>query len=181
VRVLDTKFILPVICLLVYSVLFSPSSVSAESTEGTRIYVVNMQQVINESRIGVKAREAIESEIKKREKELEAARNEIQKAAQDLQRQASVLSSDALAERQEALKRKERDFTLRYQDQRGEVARRNEAELGKVIESIRQVVNELGDQNGYPLILDYDRYILYSQQSLDLTPEVISILNSRHR
>jgi len=167
------------ICFLL---LFSASDdLQAETTSGGKIYIVNMQQVINESNIGIKAREAIEGEIKKREKELESARNEIRKSAEDLQRQASVLSAEALEERQEALKRKERDFSLKYQDQRSEVARRNEAELGKVIQSIRQVVSELGQKHGYPLILDHDRYVLYSNESLDLTGEVIQILNSRHR
>jgi outer membrane protein len=159
---------------LLVTILFTPLAVGAQTT----VYVVNMQQVINESRLGQSAREKVESQIKTKESELEKQRDELRKLSADIQRQAAVLSADALAERQENLKRKERDFSIKYQDHRSEIARQNESELTRVIETIRGVIRELAQKNNYEIILDHDaRFVVHASSERDLTPEVIKMVN----
>lgn len=144
------------------------------------VYVVDMQRVINESVVGKGARSNLEADLKKRELLLEKKRQELQRMQEDLQKQASLLSAAALEEKRQVVARTERDFTRMIQDQRAEAAKKGDVEMARVVKEIDAVIAELGTKGNYQFIIERDpRIVVYSSARVDLTGDVIKVLNEK--
>jgi len=150
------------------------------SAETPTVYVVDMQKIINDSLVGKGARANLEADYKKREVLLERKQQELRKLQEDIQKQSGLLSSAALEEKRQVLARTERDFSRLVQDQRAEAAKKGDAEMGRVVKEIDGVVNELGSKGSYPFIIERDpRVVVFASSRIDLTAEIIKILNER--
>jgi outer membrane protein len=144
------------------------------------VYVVDMQRVINESLAGKAARSNLEADAKKREVVLDRSRQELTKLQEDLAKQGSLLSASALEEKRQMFAKKERDFGRLLQDQRAEMAKRQEVEMAKVIKEIDAVIAAIGANGDYPFIIEKDpRLVLHATERLDLTGEVVKELNAK--
>jgi len=144
------------------------------------VYVVDMQRVINDSLVGKAARSNLEADAKKREVILEKNRQELTKLQEDLAKQGTLLSPNALEDKRQIFAKKERDFGRLLQDQRAEMAKRQEVEMAKVIKEIDGVIAEIGAQGDYPFIIEKDpRLVLYANERLDLTDAVVKALNAK--
>ena len=168
------------ISLLSSVVLVVPGAVLSEAHKTLdSIYVVDIQRVIDESIIGKAARNNVEADIKKSSLKLEQQKVELDKLRTEIDKQSALLSPDALEGKRDLLSKKEKEFSRAYQDQREEVSKKNGAEIGKVIEQIDKVVKELAGKNNYDFILERDsRFVVYADSKLDLTADVIKILDS---
>lgn len=154
--------------------------VAAAESASDQIYVVDMQRVINESVIGKAARSNLESDAKKGQGKLEKLKQEVMGLRQSLEKQGSLLSSEAMQGKAESLGKKERELGRALQDQREELARKNNQEIKKVVDEIDKVVRELAKKKGYRFIIERDQqFVVYAEKDLDLTDEVISILDDK--
>jgi outer membrane protein len=168
------------IFLLLWALLagISPAALAANPDDG--IFLVDMQRIINESILGKAARNNLEAEAKKRQASLGGAKAELDKMKTDLEKQASVLSAAALDERRAALEKKAREFERAVHDQREELSRKNGAEIEKLVKQINSVVRELAEKGNYKFVMEKDaRVVLYADSSLDITDQVLKILDSR--
>lgn len=153
---------------------------SVVNAEAPTVYVVDMQRVINESLVGKGARSNLEADFKKREVVLEKKRQELQRMQEDLQKQGSLLSPAAVEEKRQVMARTERDFARMVQDQRAEAAKKGDVEMARVVKEIDAVVADLGTKGNYQFIIERDpRIVVYSSSRLDLTAEVIKLLNEK--
>lgn len=155
-------------------------AVSKGYADSPTVSVVDMQRVINESIVGKGARSNLEADLKKREVLLENKRQELQRLQEDLQKQASLLSAAALEEKRQVVVRTERDFTRMVQDQRAEAAKKGDVEMARVVKEIDAVVAELATKGNYQFIIERDpRIVVYSSARVDLTGDVIKMLNEK--
>ena len=165
--------------LVVLGVSFSQHLVYAEDAVEP-IYVVDMQRVISESVMGKAAKNTLEAEIKKREGQLQKLSGDLKALKGDLEKQAALLSPEALKEKRESLEKKEREFQRTFQDQREEIGKKNNEEIGKVVKQIDLVVQEIAKERGYRFIMERDsRVVIYADKRLDLTDEVVEALDSK--
>lgn len=143
------------------------------------IYVVDMQRIINESVIGKAARNNVEEEIKKKKVILDKSKLEVDKIKEDIEKQSSLLSPEAIESKKELLSKKQRDFERAYQDQREDIARKNNESMMKVVSQIEEVIKEIATKNSYKFVMEKDlRVIVYVNDKYDISSEVIKILNT---
>lgn len=144
------------------------------------VWVVDMQRVMNTSVAGKAARNTLEADAKKAELALEAQRSEVLRIREQLEKQAALLSRQAIQEKRETLAEKERDLARALSDQREELLRKNQAQIGKVVEAAREVVAELAARDGKKLIIEKDaRAVLFVNEHYDLTDEVVAALDRK--
>lgn len=144
------------------------------------VYVVDMQKIIDESLVGKGARSNLEADLKKREAMLERRRAELQKLSEDIQKQSGLLSSAALEEKRQILVKNEREFGRLLQDQRAEAAKKNNAEMARVIKEIDAAIAEIGAAGKYPFIIEKDpRTVVYASSRIDITADVVKLLNKK--
>ena len=151
---------------------------SASGADGVKIGYVDMRVALNESEAGKKAKIELESLIKSKQSSIEEKGKTIEKLKGDFEKQASVLSADARKSKEEEIERLARDFQRLVQDSQNDVKKKEGEITGSILKEIRDVVEKIGQEEGYSLILEnVEGIILFSRKDLDVTERVIKTYN----
>ena len=154
--------------------------VSAHVAAQEKIAIVDVQRVVNDSIVGKAAKSNLEEQIGKAKLRLAGLKSDFEKQKNELEKQSAILSGSALEQRKEALSKKQVEFQRAYQDMQQELAKANEKEIGKVIQQINDVVQELADSRGYSFVFEKDRQaVVFASSRIDITQEVIATLDKR--
>ncbi|MEE9276176.1 MAG: OmpH family outer membrane protein [bacterium] len=161
---------------------------AATKTRFTKIGIVNVQRVWENSQEGRRARAELEQEKKRMEVDLNAKRT----ALEDLTRQARVLRLEIeqksaiwrteernrknadLRRRRREVGRRQDELKRMVEESRRDLLERQRKMFGKVVRELRDVVHQLGQSEGYDLVIDSNiGGVLYSNKTIDLTDLVI--------
>src|SRR5437870_8559114 len=162
----------------------------AETAQAQKVGVVDLQAVLDQSARGRTAKDRLrdlgdrlQQEIKtklefKRQKE-----EEIQKLQTEFRTQKDLLTEQARAAKDEDYRRRARelkrfiDDTNRFtEDATQEFRERELRETQGLLLSVRKVVQEIGDREGYNLVLEGNEntaVVRYFNKAIDITPKVV--------
>jgi len=158
------------------------SAPSAQTPAATRVGFVDIQRVLARSAAGVAAREQLEKEKAVMQKQVDAQRAELEKLKDELDKKGQLLSAEARREKQETLERKVRDARRLVDDLQGSLQRKEEAMLGKVLQDVGGLVQKIGKEKGYAIVLERQRSsLLYASAEADLTDDVIRAYDDETR
>ncbi len=172
-------FITSVLCALALSAsLLSGTASAAEAM--AKIGYVDLRVALNDSEAGKKAKIELESLIKTKQAAIDDKGKAIEKLKADLEKQASVLSPDAKKSKEDEIERLMRDYQRLVQDSQNDVKKKESELTGSIIKDLRDVVEKIGHDEGYSLILEnVEGIILYSRKDLDITEKVVKIYNEK--
>jgi outer membrane protein len=140
----------------------------------SRVGFVDIQRVLARSAAGMAAREQLEKEKAVMQKQVDGQRVELEKMRDELEKKGQLLSADARREKQDLLERKVRDARRLVDDLQGTLQKKEEAMLGKVLQDVSGLVQKVGKEKGFTIVLERQRSsILYASADADLTDEVI--------
>ncbi len=143
-----------------------------------KVGVVDLMKVLNESDSGKKAKTELEGLIKTKQGAIDAKGKEIEKLKGDLEKQSSVLSADARKSKEDELEKMMREYQRIVADSQSEVKKRESELTGGILKQIRAVVEKMGQDEGYTMIIENaEGIILYSKKDLNLTDAVIKKYN----
>lgn len=169
------------IIVLMFLAVLIPATFIAGSASGAdvvKIGYVDLRVALNESEAGKKAKIELESLIKTKQSSIEEKGKAIEKLKGDFEKQASVLSADARKSKEEEIERLMRDYQRLVQDSQNEVKKREGDITGSMLKELREVVEKIGQEEGYSLVLEnVEGIILYSRKDLDITEKVIKNYN----
>jgi len=158
------------------------SAPSAQTPAATRVGFVDIQRVLARSAAGVAAREQLEKEKAVMQKQVDPQRAELEKLKDELDKKGQLLSAEARREKQETLERKVRDARRLVDDLQGSLQRKEEAMLGKVLQDVGGLVQKIGKEKGYAIVLERQRSsLLYASAEADLTDDVIRAYDDETR
>jgi outer membrane protein len=133
-----------------------------------------VQRVLARSAAGVAAREQLEREKATMQKEMDAKKVELDKLREDLEKKGALLTPDNRREKQEQFERKRRDAQRLADDFQKELERKESALLQKVLQDLSGVIDQLGREKGYYLIVEKrGAGVIFAAQDADLTDEII--------
>lgn len=143
-----------------------------------RIALVDMNRAIQTVDLGKKAKSDLQKEVSVKEKEVTTEEANIRKAMEEFQKQASVMNEDARAKKQQEIQErvmKHQEKRMRYQNE----MQKREADLTKpIVDRLRKIISDMSKQKGYQMVLEKnDSVVLFSNESDDLTEELISQFN----
>lgn len=151
---------------------------TAYAAEAGKIGYVDLRVALNESEAGKKAKVELESLIKTKQATIDEKGKSIEKLKGELEKQASVLSGEAKKSKEEEIERLVRDYQRLVQDSQNEVKKKEGELTGGILKELRDVVDKIGQEDGYSLILEnVEGIILYSRKDLDITDRVIKNFN----
>lgn len=131
------------------------------------------------------AKAEFQADIDKWSQELDTRRQELEKLNEEFQSQSLILSEAKRREREEDIQRKRSDLDAFVQEiwgPSGKVAQRNEQLTRPIVEKIKEVLNEIGQVQGFSIIFDAtDGNVVYADDALDLTDEVLTRLNEQQQ
>jgi Skp family chaperone for outer membrane proteins len=156
--------------------------VAAESTEGqaanTKVDELSQQKLAE-----------IEARNAEGQAEITAMSQELQETQQKLQQGQNVISQDAAATLQRQITRLQRDIERTTTDVQGEIQRMSQDAEAEVQELQQQLqldferrllpaIDALATQKGLSFIFNAQQGLVWADPSLDITQELIDILNS---
>ncbi len=149
-----------------------------------RIGVVDRKAVYDAYQRQVDEMARLDAEVNQREQQIASMIDELDQKRSQLQQNQTNLNSDQRLQLQDEL---ERDM-MNVRNQRDEWQRQLERRADRLITSIRndidEVIQELGVENNYHLIMEGDANlpsgVLYFSSTLNMTGQVIDRLNSQY-
>ena len=163
------------LALIAGAVLLGGSGAGAQAPPATaRIGYIDLARVLARSAAGVAAREQLEREKATMQKEMDVKRVELDRLREELEKKGPLMTPDARRDREEAMERKRRDATRLADDFQRELGRKEQVLAQKVLQDITTVIERVGKQKGYYLVLERrGAGVLFSVPEADMTDEII--------
>ena len=90
-----------------------------------------------------------------------------------------LLNEENRLERQKTIEEKLKDLAQFDQEVKSTLVKKREVSLKEILDEIEQTVNGYSKERGFELILS-DRAVLYTVDALDVTSDIVAILNQRY-
>ena len=156
-----------------------PRSEAAEGA-GLRIGIVDLQAVLNQSKVGQAAKARVQAEAEQKQKEVQGKERELVKLREEFEKQAAVLSEVARKEKEEALRRRFRELQRFADDSERDLQKRERDAVNDLLKEITTVVRNYGQEKSYHLILERTQAgVIFGTDSVDLTREILERFNAK--
>lgn len=145
-----------------------------------KIGYVDLQRALNESAAGKKAKEDFRGQVERLESQLKGKKEELDKLKSDLETKGTVMADAQRKKLENEFEQKRLDLKRRFEDSQAELQKKDQELTGKIIQDLQGIIKEVGDRDGYTLILELGSSpVLYYKKSSDITDDVLSVYNSK--
>jgi len=144
----------------------------------TKIGVVDVQRVIDDSEKGQQARELLKQKFEQEKTALEKEGKEIALLKEDFDKQSAVLTPEKRADREQELRQRIKDFNRLKKDKQDSFNAQQMEVLRQVMAKVMEVVQAVAKENGYTAVLDATNGpVLYAGEGVDITDLIIQRFN----
>jgi outer membrane protein len=153
---------------------FTVVSASAAPSVG----VVNLQQVLDKSSIGVAAKKKMEAKMKEFKASLDKEKKAVLALQKEMQKKADAWNESTRKEKALELQRKKRDFRVKQDDANMEMRNLQEKHLAPIMKKLELIVKEVAKKKGVSMIIP-NTAVLYFDKSVDMTDAITAALNKK--
>ncbi len=149
----------------------------ASAQAQTKIAVVNIPKLLEESPQAKTAMQALQDEFAPRQREIVATQNDLKAKEEKLQRDGAVMAENERRAAEKELRDGQRELSRKQNEYVEDLNLRRNEEIGKLQRSLLQEVQAYARSQNYDLVVGDG--VLYVNESLDITPQVLSALQAR--
>ncbi|MEA3276633.1 MAG: OmpH family outer membrane protein [Pseudomonadota bacterium] len=150
------------------------------AAESATIGYVDMQQVIEQSKMGQQAQETLKEKFDGKQKALAEEEQAIRALQQNLARDEALMSQTELDKKKGELQQRIQAFQKQAAAAQQELLTEQNKLGGEILSPAQEVIAEVAKEKGIPSIFERRQSgLLYIDESLDLTAEVIRRLDAR--
>ncbi len=140
-----------------------------------KIGYVDMEKAILGTAQGKAAKEKLEKEVAKREGEFKDQLKKFQEMEEQLSKQVQLMSEDMKRQKLQEYQQKGMELQQKYQEHQKSLLEEQEKAFAPILEKLRGVIQEIGLQEGYTIILEKRQDgVLYAMPQLDRTAPVVA-------
>lgn len=143
----------------------------------TKLAVVNIQQIMRESKAAESIREQMKAKQKGFQEELDKREKDLQSEDQELAKQRSVLSQEAFEKKYQEFRKKAADAQKEVRTKRAALDKGFTQALGDIQKKVLEIVEGISKDKGFNAVISTSQ-MLYADPDLDITTEVLEKLNS---
>lgn len=163
----------------------SAVSSAGDSTQANveKIVYVNADTLLEKYEYFKDIRVKLEEKAKKAQADLQSRSTAFQREVADYQQKAPTMSAADRQSTEERLARKQDELAQHNQNASASFAQEEAAENEKLYSRITEYLKKHAKQNGFKLVLTYSASnpaVLYADESLEITDEVLSALNEEY-
>lgn len=156
------------------------------SAETVKVGVIDPQAVMEKTKAGRRALEGLKEFSASRQKIIAADDEQLKQLEKELQAQEGGLSEAAKREKQEQFRTKLQNYQRRIQDFNREIQGKQKEMAGEYQKKIDEAAAAVAERNGYAAVLDKGteatlRIVIYHQDAIDLTEQVIKEFDRRNK
>lgn len=159
--------------LIVLLVMYPASALFAEEV---RIATIDLSRAFDEFKKTKEADKTLQAKGSEKKTERDKKIAEIKKLKDELE----LLSDKGRQEKQAVIDQKVKELQEFDREVRDSLRQERDQMVQEILREIDQVIKGYGDKNGYTLILN-DRVLLYKEKTLDITNDVIQLLNGESK
>ena len=154
----------------------------ALADEPLKIAYVDMQKALNQSEVGKEAKKTITQEVEKMEKSFSGKQKELEKLREDLEKRGAVMSETVRKEKERDYQARLRDLQRLQRDYEDDLRRKDRELTERILKDLDGIVKKIGEERKFTIILEKNQpAVVYISNTLDLTDEVIKILNEKRK
>ncbi len=143
----------------------------------TKIAVVNIPRLLEEAPQAKQAMQALQDEFAPKQRELVEQQKALKAKEEKLQRDGAVMAENERRNAEKDLRDGQRELARKQNEYVEDLNLRRNEELGKLQRSLLQEVQTFARASNYDLVVGDG--VLYVNESLDITPQVLSALQPR--
>lgn len=140
--------------------------------------VVNIQQIMRESKAASSVREQLKNKQKAFQSELDAKEKALQQEDQSLAKQQANLSQEAFSQKVKAFQQKAISARQEIQNKRAQLDKGFSGALANIQNTTLGIIKDVAKEKNLKLVVSSSQ-VLYSDNAMDITSEVLSRLNSK--
>ena len=150
--------------------------------EGAKaIVTVNVQDVLLGSTSGQAVKAVLEKKVQEYQEKFKLEQEAVEALNAEIEKKSSVWSAEVKDEKERDYQKKVRDLQLKSQDAQYELQQLQKQITEPILKDLQDVVTEISKKNGYAMVLDSRAGLLYVDDSLDISKEVIKELDARQK
>ncbi len=170
IRIIGTTIIL----------LFAFCSISM-AAENIKIGVIDIQKFQKKSVAFQKVRMELQKRYNQLQAKLDKEKQELMKLEEEFKKQSLMLSLDAKQDKKLELDKKRRYYRYLYEEVSSEMQNLQREATRRVGKELEKVVEKLGKQYGYTLILEKRTIgLIFYDEAIDITDKVIEAYDKSH-
>jgi outer membrane protein len=158
----------------------SPDAGAVESST-TKIATVNIQEVLLGSTAGQEVKKMLEAKVDELQGKFKKEQEEVDALRAEIEKKSSVWSPEVKDEKERDYQKRVREVQLKTEDAQFELQQMEKQLMSPILNELQQVIKELGEKNGYTLIMDSRAGLLYVNESLDISDIVQQELDKRQQ
>ncbi|HJZ12581.1 MAG TPA: OmpH family outer membrane protein [Acidobacteriota bacterium] len=162
--------------ILIFSIVLLSTLPIFAQTAG-QIAVIDAQKVVQNSEMGKKALAEVKALKDKKQQDIDQRQNSIQTMQDKLEKQKDILSAEAREKLTSDISKGITELRRFREDSENEIQARLNSAIKVIEEKVLPIIQKLGNERGYAMIISRDQLIYYSAKN-DITEEVIRLFNS---
>jgi outer membrane protein len=158
-------------------------SLTANQAAKEKIVYVNSDSLSEQYTYFKDIRERLEAKAKKAQSDLQAKGQAFQRELAEAEQKAATMSAAERQATEERLARKQQELAQWNQNASNSLAQDEATEFNAVYTTITEYLKKHADENGYQYVLTYSKTnpaVLYAEESLDITKEIVVALNKEY-
>lgn len=163
----------------------STTAASAEENEvAPAIVYVNSDSLLANYEYFKEARTRLQGKSQKAEQDLKNKAEAFQNEVNRYQQSAQTMTNEQRQATEQRLGQKQQQLAALQQTEGNKIATEESEEMKKIYDKVEAYLQKVSSEKGYKMVLTYSRgnsAILYGDNSLDITQEVLNGLNDRYK
>jgi outer membrane protein len=143
-----------------------------------KLGTIDMQKILLMSDAGKEAKEQLAIKAAKYEAEKNLKEEDLKKLKNELEKQSVLLSESARSAKEKDYQQKLKEYQRFMKDAQDDLQARNDEFTGRIVEDIVKVVQEFGRKNGFVYIFVKNESMIYADDRVDLTDELLKQYNA---
>jgi outer membrane protein len=156
-------------------------SSNAIAAENNGIVTVNIQEVLISSSSGQAVKKVLEDKVLEFQAEFQAEQEIVEAMRVEIEKKSSVWSQQVREEKEREYQKKLRELQTKSEDAQFELQQLEKQVMEPVVQELQKVIAEMGEKNGYAMIIDSRAGLLYFDKALDISDLVQKELDSRKK
>jgi len=147
-----------------------------------KIGFVDIQRALNVCDVGKEAKNLIAQEVDKMQKTLAGRQKELEKIREDIEKRGAVMSEAVRREKERDYQAKLRDLQRIQRDFEDDIRRKDQEYTEKILKELAAIIRKIAEEKKYTMVVEKNQpAIIFVQGTLDLTEEVIQIINEQKK
>ncbi len=159
--------------------LVNSQAIAAENSK--QIVTVNIQEVLLSSKAGLEVKKVLENKVGEYQGQFQKEQEEVDALRAEIDKKSSVWSQEVKAEKEKDYQKRVRELQLKSEDAQYELQQLEKQIMSPILNELQKVIKEVGEKNGYAMVLDSRAGLLYVDPKLDISETVQKELDARQK